>query len=130
MELSMALRIRKSIKIAPGVKINLSKSGISTSLGVKGATVNLSKRGTRVTTGIPGTGISSSTLYKSKAGKVEPANPREYSKTEWVLAWILGEILAIVGWAKLDEGASILCAMLAIAIPAGLFLYYRSKRSL
>lgn len=93
----MALRIRKSIKIAPGVKINLSKSGISTSLGVKGATVNLSKRGTRVTTGIPGTGISSSTLYKSKAGKVEPANPREYSKTEWVLAWILGKF-----WRLLD----------------------------
>ena len=59
----MALRIRKSIKIAPGVRINISKSGVSTSLGVKGATVNLSKRGTRVTTGIPGTGISSSKFY-------------------------------------------------------------------
>ncbi|WP_370688602.1 MULTISPECIES: DUF4236 domain-containing protein [Pseudomonas] len=31
----MALRIRKSIKIAPGVRINISKSGVSTSLGVK-----------------------------------------------------------------------------------------------
>ena len=31
----MALGIRKSIKIAPGVRINISKSGVSTSLGVK-----------------------------------------------------------------------------------------------
>jgi hypothetical protein len=124
----MALRIRKSIKIAPGVKINLSKSGISTSLGVKGATVNLSKRGTRVTTGIPGTGISSSTLYKSKTKQSAPAQPGEYSTAEWVFAWIIGEILAIIGWAKLDGGARILCAILAVAIPVGLFLYYRSKR--
>jgi len=126
----MALRIRKSIKIAPGVKINLSKSGISTSLGVKGATVNLSKRGARVTTGLPGTGISSSTLYKSKTNQAAPAQPRDYSTAEWVVAWIIGEILALVGWAKFDGGARVLCAMLAIAIPVGLFLYYRSKRSL
>ncbi|MGY2285154.1 DUF4236 domain-containing protein [Pseudomonas gingeri] len=126
----MALRIRKSIKIAPGVKINLSKSGISTSLGVKGATVNLSKRGTRVTTGIPGTGISSSTLYKSKGRQVVSAQPREYSTAEWVFSWIIGEVLALIGWAKLDGGVQVLCAMLAIVIPIGLFLYYRSRRSL
>lgn len=54
----MPFRFRKSFKIAPGFRINLSKSGISTSIGKRGASVNLSKRGTRVTTGIPGTGIS------------------------------------------------------------------------
>lgn len=124
----MALRIRKSIKIAPGVKINLSKSGISTSLGVKGATVNLSKRGTRVTTGIPGTGISSSKLYKSKTKQSTRTQSGEYSTAEWVFAWIIGEVLAIIGWAKLYGGARILCAILAVAIPVGLFLYYRSKR--
>ena len=68
----MALRIRKSIKIAPGVRINISKSGVSTSLGVKGATVNLSKRGTRVTTGIPGTGISSSKFYGGRKERGYP----------------------------------------------------------
>lgn len=65
----MALRFRKSFKIAPGVRINLSKSGVSTSIGGKGITANLSKRGTRVTTSIPGTGISSSKLYKSGTSK-------------------------------------------------------------
>jgi len=54
----MPFRFRKSIKILPGVKINLSKSGVSTSVGKRGATVNFSKRGTRTTVGIPGTGLS------------------------------------------------------------------------
>lgn len=126
----MALRIRKSIKIAPGVRINLSKSGISTSLGVKGATVNLSKRGTRVTTGIPGTGISSSTLYKSKRVQASPSQPKEYSTAEWVTAWIIGEVLAIAGWVRLDGGVQVICAAIALLIPVGLFFYYRSKRRL
>lgn len=54
----MGFRYRKQIKIAPGVKLNISKSGISTSVGKRGATVNFSKRGTRTTFGIPGTGLS------------------------------------------------------------------------
>lgn len=52
------MRFRKSIKLAPGVRINLSRSGISTTLGGTGASVNIGKRGTRATVGIPGTGIS------------------------------------------------------------------------
>lgn len=46
------------MKIAPGVKLNLSKSGGSLSLGGRGATVNISSRGVRSTYSIPGTGIS------------------------------------------------------------------------
>lgn len=55
------MRFRKSIKLLPGVKLNLSKNGISASVGPRGATVNL-KPGmpARVTTGIPGTGLSQS----------------------------------------------------------------------
>ena len=54
----MGWGFRKSIKLAPGVRLNLSKSGISTSLGGRGATVNIGRKGTRATVGIPGTGIS------------------------------------------------------------------------
>ena len=61
----MGLRYRKSIKLMPGVKLNLSRSGISTSIGKRGATVNFSKRGTRATVGIPGSGLS----YSSMVGK-------------------------------------------------------------
>lgn len=53
------LRFRKTITILPGVKINLSKTGVSTSLGGHGATVNVGTQGQRtVTLGIPGTGLS------------------------------------------------------------------------
>lgn len=58
----MGFRFRKSVKIIPGVRLNFSKSGISTSIGGPGATVNLSNRGTRHTLGIPGSGLSYSTF--------------------------------------------------------------------
>lgn len=53
----MGFNFRKRIKIIPGIHINLSKSGISTSVGIKGASVNVGKRGTYLNTSIPGTGI-------------------------------------------------------------------------
>lgn len=54
----MGLRFRKSIKIAPGVKLNLGGKSASVSIGKRGASVNVSKNGVRGTVGIPGTGIS------------------------------------------------------------------------
>jgi hypothetical protein len=55
----MAWSYRRRIKIIPGVHLNLSKSGISASIGVKGASVTVGKKGTYLNTGIPGTGIYS-----------------------------------------------------------------------
>jgi hypothetical protein len=52
------LHFRKRITIIPGVKINLSESGFSTTIGPKGLSVNLGKHGAFLNTGIPGTGIS------------------------------------------------------------------------
>ncbi len=54
----MAIRFRKTIKLLPGLRINLSRTGISTSLGPKGATVNLRDGKRTLTTGLPGTGLS------------------------------------------------------------------------
>ena len=54
----MATRFRKSIKIMPGVKLNLGKKGASVSVGVKGARVSFNTNGKQTTSvGIPGTGI-------------------------------------------------------------------------
>lgn len=55
----MAWSYRKRIKIAPGVRINFGKNGISTSVGPRGASLNFSSRGTYLNTSIPGTGIYS-----------------------------------------------------------------------
>ena len=55
----MGFRFRKIISVIPGVRVNLSKSGASTSIGGHGATVNVGTSGKRtVTLGIPGTGMS------------------------------------------------------------------------
>jgi len=54
----MAFRFRKTIKVLPGLNINLSKTGVSVSAGVKGAKVTVGKNGVRKTVGIPGTGLS------------------------------------------------------------------------
>lgn len=54
----MGFRFRRTLKIAPGVHINLSKSGPSLSLGPRGAKYTIGPRGDRATVGIPGTGLS------------------------------------------------------------------------
>lgn len=55
----MGFRARKSIKIAPGVRLNVSSKSIGVSAGVRGARVSVNSKG-RVTrtVGVPGTGIS------------------------------------------------------------------------
>ena len=58
----MAFRFRRSVKILPGVRLNFSKSGISTTFGGRGFSVTKGKNGTYQNVGIPGTGIS----YRSK----------------------------------------------------------------
>lgn len=54
----MALRFRKSIKLAPGIRMNLSGGGLSWSLGPRGASIGIGKRGTYLNAGLPGTGLS------------------------------------------------------------------------
>ena len=55
----MAWNYRKRIKIAPGIHLNLSKGGVSTSIGPKGAKISIGKNGTYLNTSIPGTGLYS-----------------------------------------------------------------------
>ena len=51
-------RFRKAFSILPGVRINLSKTGVSTSVGGKGATLNVGHGQKTVTLGLPGSGLS------------------------------------------------------------------------
>jgi hypothetical protein len=57
----VALRFRNSIKLAPGVRWNISSSGSSWTLGPRGASIGIGKRGAFLNTGIPGTGFTSRT---------------------------------------------------------------------
>lgn len=65
-------KFRKRIKIAPGITVNLSKSGVSATVGVKGASVNVGKNGTYLNVGIPGTGVYTRTKLKGAEKVKEP----------------------------------------------------------
>src|SRR5262249_38881695 len=53
----MGWRFRQSFKILPGLKLNLSKTGLSVSIGGAPFTVNLGQRGVYETASIPGSGM-------------------------------------------------------------------------
>lgn len=54
----MRFGFRKSIKILPGLRVNVARSGVSTTIGGRGASVNIGRRGTYLNAGVPGTGLS------------------------------------------------------------------------
>jgi len=64
----MGFRFQKRIKLLPGLRINLSKSGVSTSVGTPGATVNFRKGKKKLTVGVPGSGLS----YSTESKRVRP----------------------------------------------------------
>lgn len=72
----MAFRFFRRIRIAPGLTLNLSKSGISVSIGPRGAKQTVSTRGNRTTIGVPGTGLSYTVL-----------NPSSKAPTATTLTW-------------------------------------------
>lgn len=65
----MGFRMRKSFKVAPGVRVNVSKSGVGASVGTRGARYSVHSSGRRTTSvGIPGTGVGwRSTASRSRS---------------------------------------------------------------
>ncbi len=62
----MGMKFRKSINLGGGTKLNLSKSGVGLSTGVKGFRVSKNTSGrSRVTASLPGTGLSYTKEYGS-----------------------------------------------------------------
>ena len=75
---SMGFRIRKSISLGKGMRVNLGKNGISSvTFGKRGAPhVTVGKRGTYVGASVPGTGIS----YSQKISDEKPAKAKKAKK--------------------------------------------------
>ncbi|MET3906775.1 hypothetical protein ABID59_001106 [Bradyrhizobium sp. S3.3.6] len=73
----MGFRFRRSFKLLPGVRLNVSSRGTSVSLGGRGFHYNIGPKGTRVTAGIPGTGLSCTNYqpYAHNAPDREAASP-------------------------------------------------------
>jgi len=88
----MGLRFRKRIKIIPGIWLNLSKSGVSTSIGGKGVTVNLKGDKTKTTVGIPGTGLSYSNTTTDAPASVGPS---QRTTSAWLWYLLIGVIVLV-----------------------------------
>jgi Protein of unknown function (DUF4236)/Putative peptidoglycan binding domain len=67
----MGFRFHRSVKLLPGVRLNFSRSGLSTTVGMRGASVNFGRLGTYLNTGIPGSGLSWRTRIDRHAGEAE-----------------------------------------------------------
>ncbi len=65
----MGWSFRKRVKLLPGIWLNFSKSGMSTTIGTKGASVNFGKRGIYGNVGIPGTGLYKREKLSGDEGK-------------------------------------------------------------
>lgn len=76
----MALRFQKRISILPGVRLNFSASGISTTIGAPGASVTLGGRGGQnANLGIPGSGLSLRVPFTGKPDRAPRAEPVPHS---------------------------------------------------
>jgi hypothetical protein len=56
----MPIRFRKAFNILPGVRVNVSKHGLSTTVGPRGMHLTFNRYGVRQDLGLPGTGLSES----------------------------------------------------------------------
>src|ERR1700676_2409335 len=101
----MGFRFRRSIRIFPGIRLNIGNCGVSTSIGVRGAHVTVGRSGTRTTVGLPGSGLSYTHLEKphkpaaAAPGEAQPPRvpdvlPKGSAWRGWV--WIAFAILIIV----------------------------------
>lgn len=106
----MGLKFRKSIKIAPGVKINFNKKSIGATFGTRGAHYTINSKGKRTASvGIPGTGLSYTTSSGGGSSKKHNQTTnmsnahyyggndnfhnnddrKWYQKTGWIIAWLI-----------------------------------------
>jgi hypothetical protein len=102
----MGWRYRRSFRIAPGVRLNMGKSGFtSLSVGGRGATLNLGKRGVTSTVSLPGTGLSYQHRFKSPPPAQQTqslllATPAS-SRTISIRACVVGTVVVVGGYLAL-----------------------------
>ena len=83
----MGFRLRQNLRLAKGLRLNFSKSGISLSAGPRGATTNIGLGGVKETLGLPGTGVSYQT------GDITGLGSRRRRKASWF--WIAIVLLVL-----------------------------------
>ena len=89
----MGLRFRRSIKILPGVKLNLGKKSAGVSVGSTGARYSVNSSGRKTSTvGIPGTGLS----YSKSSGDGKKSDKDSKTVLPWRLILTVGILIFIL----------------------------------
>lgn len=78
----MGFAFRKSFKLLPGIKLNVTHRGVSASVGGGGFTANIGRRGIRGTASIPGSGLSYSGMMLRAGSRERSDNQRSSHKIE------------------------------------------------
>src|SRR5262249_6023882 len=102
----MPWRFRRSFRLLPGVRLNLSRSGVSTSIGVKGAHVTIGPSHTTASVGVPGTGLSyQQTIHADGAASHgEGAGAARPRGVPWVRLLVLVALVAWLIWLIANHG--------------------------
>lgn len=88
----MALRIRRSIRLAPGIRLNLGLHGAGLSVGPRGLHVGVNRRGMYTSAGIPETGIYAVHHIRSSQGQ----HPSVAGNAAGLVAGIMAVVVIIL----------------------------------
>ena len=93
----MAFRFQKRIKIFPGLRLNVSKTGISWTVGTRGASVTSRDGKLTGNVGLPGTGLS----YRKRLDLPDSEPDTEYPQTphqsSGAPSWLILIIVLAIG---------------------------------
>jgi Protein of unknown function (DUF4236) len=93
----MPFRFRRSIRIAPGTRLNLGKRGVSATVGERGAHLTVGRGHPTTTVGVPGTDLS----YRARlptAGKTSRRSPHVTWGSWLFCCAIVAGVMWWLGW--------------------------------
>ncbi len=91
----MGFRFFRRIRVLPGVTLNLSRRGLSTSVGVRGAHVTVGHGKVRETAGLPGTGMFYTTTQDTRQAHTEAAGEAQAS-ADALPRWTFGRVVRVL----------------------------------
>ncbi len=120
----MPLRFRRSLKILPGIRLNLSRSGVSAAVGGRGARITVGHGRVRESVGLHGTGISYSES-RALLGKRQALCTQDHSMLirsfRAPAALLCSTLLAACGSGSLGAGTGTGGVTSPTATPGGLW---------
>lgn len=133
----MGFRLRKSIKVAPGVRVNLSNKSAGVSVGNKFMRRSVSTSGRKTTTvNVPGTPIShvsTSTRNKGKRKQRTAASGQQTSsplvyRIAGIIALLFGGLGALMGLVSISVGGWVLLIVGVPLLLLGISCMKKAKR--